>query len=116
MLFRSKAVLDSFPSLGRSHYIKFESGGHFPFHRDGNFRLPATSLRVFSLAQGRNKSDFVWLQEDRILPLKERKWYAINTFKEHAVFSFSSETIITVLNIPFTEANLNVILDHMEIQ
>ena len=108
-------ITSKFASLGRSHFIKFGAGGFFPYHRDGNFRLPAKSFRVFALVKGSNKSDFVWLQEDKRLELIERKWYAINTFKEHSVFSFSDDTMIAVLNIPVCEENINVIIDHMDI-
>lgn len=108
-------ITSKFSSLGRSHFIKFGAGGFFPYHRDGNFRLPAKSFRVFSLVNGNNKSDFVWLQEDRRLELIPGKWYAINTFKEHSVFAYTENTMIAVLNIPVSEENINVIIDHMEI-
>lgn len=109
-----EGVTSIFKSLGRSHFIKFGAGGFFPYHRDGNFRLPAKSFRVFALVSGKNKRDFVWLQENKRLELIEGKWYAINTFKEHCVFAFTDDAMIAVLNIPVTEENINVVIDHME--
>ncbi|MBC7766382.1 hypothetical protein H7Y21_00060 [Arenimonas sp.] len=114
----SKSLINltsSFENVGRSHFIKFGIGGFFPYHRDGNFRLPAKSFRVFSLAQGHNKADFIWLMENKRLEIIERKWYVINTFKEHCVFSFTDKTIITVLNIPVSTGNINSIIDNMDI-
>ncbi len=108
-------LIKKFESVGRSHFIKFGAGGFFPYHRDGNFRLPAKSFRIFSIAVGDGKSDFVWLQEGRQLNLETRKWYVINTFKEHAVFSFKDDVIITVLNVPVSEKAIEVLIDHLHI-
>ncbi|NUN07369.1 MAG: hypothetical protein HUU57_16620 [Bdellovibrio sp.] len=71
--------------LGRSHIIKLGPGGYFPYHRD----LDWNSFRVIYCIEDCQPTNFVWITEDKVLPLQNNKWYVLNTKKVHSTFSFN---------------------------
>lgn len=90
--------------VGRSHYIKLGAGGHFPWHRDSD----GQTFRIIYTVENCNPNNFVWLEDDEILPLQNNKWYYINTKKKHAVFAFS-ECVFAVFNVSFTPKNIKTL-------
>jgi hypothetical protein len=97
--------------VGRSHYIKLGAGGFFPWHRDSD----SGSFRVIYTVKNCNWSNFVWLEENKVLPLTDKRWYYINTRKRHSVFSFS-ESIFAVFNVLNTPKNIKKLKNHFFIK
>ena len=92
--------LDFFgPSLGRTHFIKLNSGGFFPPHRDNGLVLHPATFRILVPIQNFGINDMKWLQEEKPLYLELGSTYFINTQKPHSVFSFVNNCIMLVLNI-----------------
>jgi hypothetical protein len=91
-------------SVGRSHFIKLDVGGFFPWHRDTD----NNTFRIIYTIKGCSPIDFVWLENDRIIPLDNSKFYYINTKKKHSVFSFSG-SIFAVFNILTTYQNIRTL-------
>jgi hypothetical protein len=97
--------------VGRSHYLKLDSGGYFPWHRDTD---PITIRIVYTIQNCSNHS-MIWLQDDKILPLENHSWYYINTRKKHALFSFDG-SVMAVFNVVFNTATYNLLQNSMMIK
>jgi hypothetical protein len=105
-----KEFLNTF-QVGRCHYIKLDAGGYFPWHRDvdpGTFRIIYTVSKC-------EPSNFVWLQNDKILEFEDNRWYYINTRKKHAVFAFCP-VVFAVFNVITNSANLQKLFNALHIK
>jgi hypothetical protein len=78
-----KFLTDLF-DLGRSHFIRLEPGGFFPYHRD----LDATCFRIAYMIKNCSPTSLAWLQNDKVIKMQNKTWYYINTFHPHALFAF----------------------------
>lgn len=70
--------------IGRSHIIRLDAGGYFPYHRDAD----KDTFRLLYCIRNCNPLNMVWIQDRMTLAFEDRRWYYINTKKSHAVFSF----------------------------
>jgi len=93
-------LLDSFNALGRCHFLRLDSGGFFPPHRDNGTMIPSPSFRIIVPLTNSNNHQWKWIQEDRVIRLTPGRTYCINTSKEHSVFSFVDNCIMLVMNVP----------------
>lgn len=89
--------------VGRSHYLAFEPGGYFPWHRDAD----PTVLRLVYTINNCDQSSLVWILDDKVLTLQDKKWYLINVVKKHVVFNPSTQktstmAIFNIANKPST--------------
>jgi hypothetical protein len=109
-------ILNTFPNLGRCHFLKLNAGGHFPPHRDNGLIIPSMTLRVIIPLTNTGKHDWKWIQEDRLLTLETGKGYCINTTKEHSIFSFIDNCTMLVLNLIATPQTLNSIAKNIRIR
>lgn len=100
-----KILLDMFNPLGRCHFLRMNSGGFFPPHRDNGSSIPSPTFRVIVPIANTSKHQWKWIQEDKIISLETGRAYCINTSKEHSVFSFVDNCIILVMNIPASAQN-----------
>jgi len=105
-------LLDVFDTLGRSHFIRLNTGGFFPPHRDGKI-LDITCFRVLTLCHNCTPSQFTFMHEDKIIKLEPGRPYFINTRKMHSVFSYVDNSVQCVLNVPLTKNNYNSIIKHL---
>lgn len=108
-------LLNSFSTLGRSHFIKLNRGGFFPPHRDGKI-LDLTCFRILTMCHNCNSRQFVFLYEDKKIYLEPGRPYIINTRKEHSVFSYIDNSVQLVLNVPLTEDNYKCAIKHLEVK
>ena len=106
-------LLESFDTLGRSHFIRLNKGGFFPPHRDGKI-LGVTCFRILTMCHNCNPGQFVFLYENKKVILEPGRPYFINTRKEHSVFSYVDNSVQLVLNIPLTIDNYNCTIGHLE--
>ena len=96
--------------MGRCHYIKLEPGGFFPWHRDHD----RDTIRLIYTVENCEYEKFVWLEDEKLLKLENRKWYYINTKKKHSVFSFHT-SIFAVFNVLTTNENISKLIKHFRI-
>lgn len=90
--------------VGRSHYIKLEAGGFFPWHRDSD----AQSFRLIYTIENCIPGYFLWVHDDKVLKFLDRKWYFINTKKKHCLFAFKP-CIFAVFNVLHTPTNFQLL-------
>lgn len=98
-------------SLGRCHFLKFGTGGFFPFHRDSVGFQPDAVFRIFVPLYRHSPRDFVFLYGDQRIHLEPGRPYFINTVKEHAVFSFDEQSVHLVLNVHLNEHSVQTVLN-----
>jgi hypothetical protein len=98
-------------TVGRSHYLKLNPGGFFPWHRDND----PTTFRIIYTIQNCSNHSMIWLEDDKILPLENHSWYYINTRKKHALFSFDG-SIMAVFNVVFNTTTYNLLQNSMMIK
>lgn len=91
------------PSLGRTHFLKFNRGGFFPPHRDNGAHVNSPTFRILVPINNFGINDMKWIQEEKVLNLTLGQVYFINTTKLHSVFSFVDNCIMLVLNISADE-------------
>ena len=97
--------------VGRSHFLKLEPGGFFPWHRDGD---PIT-FRIIYTIQNCTSDNLIWLEDDKVLPLENHNWYYINTRKKHSLFAFHQSTF-AVFNVIFNTKTFNLLQHYMIIK
>lgn len=97
--------------VGRSHYIKLESGGFFPWHRDPDI----DTFRIIYTIENCKSNNLIWLEDDRILQLDSKRWYYINTKKKHCLFALDT-CIFTVFNVLDTSDGISQLVKHMVIR
>jgi hypothetical protein len=110
------STLDSFPNLGRCHFLRLGAGGFFPPHRDNGTALPSKTVRIIVPLQNTNTHSWKWVQEDRILNLTPGRTYCINTSKEHSVFSFVDNCCLLVLNVIASPRSIKSIASHIYVK
>lgn len=102
-------LLEAFgPFLGRSHFLRLNRGGHFPFHRDIGAEDEYV-FRIFVPIYGAGAYSFVFLLGQERIFLESGTPYFINTRMEHALFSFTEESIHLVLNVEANSNSYNVV-------
>lgn len=99
------------PHLLRSHFLRFEKGGYFPYHRD-SLGVPE-AFRIFVPLYDHSSRDFVFLLGNRKLELENGRPYFINTSMEHALFCFDGPSLHLVLNLRLTSSAVSVVTRHL---
>lgn len=107
-----KNILDSIPNLGRCHFLRLDSGGFFPTHRDNGTQLPSPTFRIIVPLV---PTGWKWIQEDRVLNLVPGRTYCINTTKEHSVFSFIDNCYMLVLNVVSTPNSIKAVTERLNV-
>lgn len=109
-------MLDLFPDHGRCHFLRLDSGGFFPPHRDNGIAgsLPRT-FRIIVPINNFNKYQMSWLHDGVPLYLEEGRTYFINTTKIHSLFSFVDNCSCFVMNILVSDRSIQTILKHLMI-
>ena len=93
--------------VGRSHYLHLPPGGFFPWHRDSD---NATFRLIFTIS-GCTPDRLIWLEDDKLIPLQDLRWYYINTRKKHSLFSFE-DSYFAVFNVVYNYNNFAVLQEH----
>jgi len=106
-------LLNTFDTLGRSHFIRLNKGGFLPPHRDGKI-LDVTCFRIITLCHNCNKGQFAFIYEDKVVVLEPGRPYFVNTRKQHSVFSYVDDSVQCVLNIPLTIENYKSVIRSLQ--
>ena len=101
--YKSKQVqklVDPFkPWLCRTHFLNFRKGGYFPPHIDNRGKHGKQFIRLLVPIQKCNPSFLYFMYEDKLLNFNRGYTYFLNTNKKHAIFSFSDDSTMLVMNI-----------------
>ena len=100
-------------SLGRAHFLRLDSGGFFPPHRDNGAIVDSPTFRIIVPINNFGKHQMKWIQEEQILPLEMGKTYFINTTRPHSLFSFTDNCTMLVLNVIASKEVLDKLVRHV---
>lgn len=99
------ALFEPFLShLGRSRFIKFQPGGHFPPHRDGSvsFQIP-DYFRILVPLNKTGHDRFHFVLDGKLVEYESGRPYLFNALKTHSVVSFASEAMTLALSVRLTQ-------------
>jgi hypothetical protein len=86
-------------SLGRVHFLRLDSGGFFPPHRDNGAIVDSPTFRIIVPISNFGKNQMKWIQEEQPIQLELGRTYFINTTRVHSLFSFTDNCTMLVLNV-----------------
>lgn len=109
-----KKVIDPFKKfLGRTHFLRFSKGGHFPPHRDDRGSESQPDFRIIVPIKYTNPPDSYYVFDGEIVNLNYGYAYFMNTNLEHSFFSFNNESTMIVMNVEGCSDAYQLILDSM---
>ena len=110
-------LLDTFSDHGRCHFLRLDSGGYFPPHRDNGLSNAAPStFRIIVPIHNFHRNQLIWVQEDEILNFELGRAYFVNTSKVHSLFSFVDNSLCLVMNVMASPGSIENILKHCAVK
>lgn len=97
---------------GRSHILRLDQGGFFPYHRDSD----RETFRIIYTIQNCSPHEMSWVLERKVLELQDRRWYYVNTKIKHALFSFVDGVAFVVFNVIKTEKSYRSLCDVLDVK
>ena len=96
--------------VGRTHFLRFQAGGHFPPHRDGGMMTAPDTFRILMPIHNVSHSSVAFLLDGRRLSFSPCTPYFVNTLLPHSLFSFSDDVIFLVSNIVISARSVERLL------
>lgn len=97
--------------MGRSHILRLNRGGFFPFHRDSITLIP-TSFRLL-ISFGNPFHHFVFLLDNERVYFEPGRLYFVNTRLSHCLFSLEDKSDFAVFNIDLCEGSVKALLSSL---
>jgi len=107
-------LVDPFkPWLCRTHLLNFKKGGYFPPHIDNRGFHGKQFIRLLVPIKKCNPSFLYFMYEDKLLNFNRGYTYFLNTNKKHAIFSFSDDSTMLVMNLECCKESIEQIQRYM---
>jgi len=107
-------LIDPFkPWLCRTHLLNFKKGGYFPPHIDNRGFQGKQFIRLLVPIRKCNPSFLYFMYEDKLLNFNRGYTYFLNTNKKHAIFSFSDDSTMLVMNLECCKESIEQIQRYM---
>lgn len=100
--------------MARSHVLRLNRGGFFPFHRDGYGFNAKTFRLIISLCRSENQ--YVFLLDNENFFFSPGRLYFINTQLAHCIFSFEDRSDFVVFNIDFCRESVQTLINNLEVK
>lgn len=113
-----RSLLDYFKEdLGRSRFVRFKSGGHFPPHRDHSvsFQVP-DYFRLFVGLQNTGKDKLYFIYDGQIINYEPGRVYLFNSLKTHTVFSVQENATTLALSLRLSQSAIMKALSCLQIK
>lgn len=101
-----KELLDYFKDyLGRSRFVRFSAGGHFPPHRDHSlhFQMP-DYFRLFVPLTHTGEDRLFFIYDNKIVPYEPGRVYLFNALKTHTVFSVAENALTLAISLRLNQS------------
>ena len=98
--------------IGRSHILRLNKGGFFPFHRDSLDFIPK-SFRLFISLSSYNQ--FVFLLDDERMLFEPGRLYFIDTQLVHCLFSFEDKSDFVIFNMDLSEKSVREVINNLQL-
>lgn len=106
-------LFETFPTLGRTFFVKSNIGGYFVPHRD-HPAMPRDVFRLVVFVNNCGPLDYDWWMDDRKLQIEHGRVYYVNTRKTHRTISWVNDSIHLILNVPMTTENVAKIIANLQ--
>ena len=106
-------LFETFPTLGRTFFVKSNIGGYFVPHRD-HPAMPRDVFRLVVFVNNCGPLDYDWLMDDRKLLIEHGRVYYVNTRKTHRTISWVDDSIHLILNVPMTSENVTRVIANLQ--
>lgn len=96
-----RELVDYFkPYMGRSRFVRFQAGEHFPPHRDQSvsFQVP-DYFRLFIPLAGSGENKLFFLYDGKVMNYEPGRVYLFNAMKVHTVFSVQPGALTLALSL-----------------
>ncbi len=102
--------------LGRSRFVKFKAGGHFPPHRDQsvNYIVP-DYFRIFVPLANTGENSLIFMYDGKPVQYQPGRCYLFNALKVHSVFSFTENALTLALSLKLNQENVTTAIRAMAI-
>ena len=97
--------------IWRSHILRLNRGGFFPFHRDSVTLVPQSFRLLISFAYPDN---FVCLLENKRIFFNPGQLYFMNTQLMHSLFSYEDKSDFAVFNIELCEESVKAVINNLK--
>lgn len=100
-----RPVLDYYKDiLGRSRFVRFRPGGHFPPHRDQSvsYQVP-DYYRIFVPLANTGENRLFFTYDGKLMSYEPGRCYLFNALKVHSVFSFAPGALTLALSVRLTQ-------------
>jgi len=111
-----RPILQTFkPYLGRSRFVRFKAGGHFPPHRDHsvNYQVP-DYFRLFVALKNTGRDRFYFIYDGKVMDYQPGRVYLFNALKTHTVFSVTDQALTLALSLRLSQEAIALTLKHLE--
>lgn len=100
------------PWMGRTHFLKLNSGGFFPEHYDiDKSHYSSDEIRLVGFVHNTTPHNFKFCYEDTIVGnYNDGDLFYFNANKRHSVFSMKEDVILLVVTLKFDETLFEVLL------
>jgi len=106
-------LFQEFAPVGRSFFVKCDTGGYFVPHRDSP-GFPRREFRLACFVKNVAPLQYDWWMDDKKINIEQGRVYYVNTKKTHRTISWTDDSIHLIMNIPFTVANVNKVIAHLQ--
>lgn len=106
-------IVDLFsPDIGRVHFLKINSGGYFPPHRDFPGHSPEW-IRLLAVFGNCESHQYAHILDGNLRYPLPGKFYFINFQLEHCIFSFTDSVYAVMLTVRLNQRTHDLILKHV---
>lgn len=105
------------PYVGRSRFVRFRAGGHFPPHRDqsANFQVP-DYFRLFVALGNTGANRLFFIYDNQVVPYEVGRVYLFNALKVHSVFSMRDNAMTLAISLKLTQESVARAIKRLEVR
>ncbi len=103
-----REVVDYFkPYLGRSRFVRFKAGGHFPPHRDQSVQYQVPDyFRLFIPLNNTGENNLFFIYDGKVISYEPGRVYLFNALKVHTVFSVHNQAMTLALSLRLEQESI----------
>lgn len=102
------------PFIGRSRFVRFRAGGHFPPHRDQSvsYQVP-DYFRLFVALGGTGENRLFFIYDNKVVPYEVGRVYLFNALKVHSVFSMQNDCMTLAISLKLHQEAIRLAINKL---
>lgn len=113
-----REVVDYFkPFMGRSRFVRFRAGGHFPPHRDQSvsYQVP-DYFRLFVPLSGTGANELFFIYDGQALKYEPGRVYLFNALKVHTVFTVAPRAMTLAISLSLSQEAVSAAIKKLHVR